>query len=157
MDIPRKQVAYGDPGLHYTFSGNTIPAKGWLPCIVDVKKKVEAALGGKWIFNFVLINRYKDGTDYMGEHRDDESDLERTAPIASVSFGQKRDFVFRHKDARGKKKTRQDLSVVKTTLASGSLLVMYPPTNEFWYHSLPVRKRAAAPRINLTFRVMVKK
>lgn len=155
MDIPRKQTAYGDPGTTYTFSGNTICAKPWLPCIEDVKKKVEAALEDRWKFNFVLVNRYENGNEYMGEHRDDEADLNKYAPIASVSFGQERDFVFRHKDTRGRTKTRADLKPLKISLTNGSLLVMNHPTNEFWYHSLPVRKRALLPRINLTFRVML--
>lgn len=29
---------------------------------------------------------------------------------------------------------------------------MNPPTNTHWYHSLPVRKKILAPRVNLTFR-----
>ena len=106
-------------------------------------------------FNFVLVNRYKDGSDHIGEHRDDERDLCRGAAIASLSFGQARDFVFRHREARGTSARRKDIRPVKIELGHGSLLVMKQPTNREWYHSLPVRKGASSPRINLTFRRMV--
>ena len=43
-----------------------------------------------------FLFRYKDGNDSIGEHRDDEKDLVADSPIASLSLGQKRDFVFKH-------------------------------------------------------------
>lgn len=87
----------------------------------------------------------------MGEHRDDEKELDPLCPIASVSLGAARDFIFRHRDARGKQSCRQ-IEPVKLELAHGSMLLMNPPTNTFWYHSLPVRRKVLLPRINLTFR-----
>lgn len=95
--------------------------------------------------------RYKDGHDHMGEHRDDERELDPLCPIASVSLGAVRDFVFRHRESRGKQCRRQ-INPVKLELAHGSLLLMNSPTNTHWYHSLPARKRVLTPRINLTFR-----
>ena len=150
--IPRRQSAFGDRGLSYTFSGTTVRAHPWTPELQSVRERVEAVVGAS--FNFVLVNRYKDGSDHIGEHRDDESDLCRDAPIASVSLGQARDFVFRHKDSRGRDAKRKDIQSVKMNLQHGSLLVMYPPTNSNWYHSLPPRKNVHLPRINLTFRKM---
>ncbi|XP_076807707.1 DNA oxidative demethylase ALKBH2-like [Clavelina lepadiformis] len=154
--IPRKQVAYGDDGVYYKYSGNRLPAKPWsnVPALLEIKKAVEDALDKQYLFNFVLINRYKDGSDHMGEHRDDEKELAHGAPIASVSLGQARDFIFKHKDNRAKNKSRTDLKPVSILLQPGSLLVMKPPTNTFWYHSLPIRKNVLLPRINLTFRVI---
>lgn len=156
--IPRKQVAFGDDGLSYRFSGNTIPAKPWkqFPLLLEIKKDVERHFKNQYTFNFVLVNRYENGMDYMGEHRDDEKELVLDMPIASVSFGQSRDFIFKHKDNRGKNKSRQDLGKIDLLLENGSLLVMNPPTNSFWYHSLPIRKSIKLPRINLTFRVFKK-
>ncbi|XP_064488802.1 DNA oxidative demethylase ALKBH2-like [Ornithodoros turicata] len=148
--IPRKQVSFGDAGKVYTFSGTNLPAKPWTPLISHLRDIISSYTGYR--YNFVLINRYKDGCDHIGEHRDDESDLDRTAPIASLSFGQAREFVLRHADAR--KKLRH-VDPVKVTLEHGSLLLMNPPTNSFWYHSLPPRKSAMGVRINLTFRCLV--
>ncbi|CAG0893955.1 unnamed protein product [Darwinula stevensoni] len=102
--IPRKQVAYGDTGLTYRFSGITVPAKPWTPLLKALCDAVSHIACTE--FNFVLINRYKDGNDRIGEHRDDEKDLDPAAPIASVSLGQPRDFVLRHQDSRKRQKAR---------------------------------------------------
>lgn len=147
--VPRKQATYGDAGLTYTFSGLTLSPKPWIPVLERVRDRVSSVTGQT--FNFVLVNRYKDGRDHIGEHRDDERELAPGSPIASVSFGARRDFFFRHKDARGRSRSRR-LEVVRLPLAHGSLLMMNHPTNSHWYHSLPVRKKVLAPRVNLTFR-----
>ncbi|XP_070689485.1 DNA oxidative demethylase ALKBH2 [Pempheris klunzingeri] len=147
--IPRKQATYGDTGLTYTYSGVTRLACPWTPTLEYIRDAVTKTTGQT--FNFVLVNRYKDGQDHMGEHRDDEKELDPLCPIASVSLGAARDFIFRHRDARGKQSRRQ-IEPVKLELAHGSLLLMNSPTNTFWYHSLPARKKISLPRINLTFR-----
>ena len=154
--IPRKQAAYGDEGLTYTFSGATVAAQRWsnAPILKNISNLISTLTGHK--FNFVLVNRYNDGDDHMGEHRDDETDLVPKSAIASVSLGQPRDFIFRHRDARGKGAKRK-IDPVKLELSHGSLLLMKHPTNVYWFHSLPVRKKAICPRINLTFREMVVK
>ena len=90
----------------------------------------------------------------MGEHRDDEKDLQTGYPIASLSLGQPRDFIFKHADSRGKHAKRK-IDTVKIELEHGSLLVMGHPTNIYWYHSLPPRKKLVNVRINMTFRKMV--
>lgn len=141
-------MAFGDEGLSYTFSGKTVPARPWIPLLLDIRKTVTEVTGSE--FNFVLINRsvtlrchgkgsqllkkthplecsclcfphafkmengvmdsiicveslvamstcrYKNGDDCIGEHRDDEKDLVQGSLIASLTLGQKRDFVFRH-------------------------------------------------------------
>ncbi|XP_057601956.1 DNA oxidative demethylase ALKBH2 isoform X2 [Hippopotamus amphibius kiboko] len=148
-NVPRKQATYGDAGLTYTFSGLTLSPKPWVPVLERVRDRVSLVTGQT--FNFVLVNRYKDGRDHIGEHRDDERELAPGSPIASVSFGASRDFFFRHKDSRGKHPSRR-MGVVRLQLAHGSLLMMNHPTNTHWYHSLPVRKKILAPRVNLTFR-----
>uniref|UniRef100_A0A914X177 DNA oxidative demethylase ALKBH2 n=1 Tax=Plectus sambesii TaxID=2011161 RepID=A0A914X177_9BILA len=142
VPIPRRQTAYGDHGLTYTFSGNTLPANPWPPLMHRLCLLVSDVADVK--FNFVLVNRYKDGQDYVGAHRDGEKDLDRTAPIASLTLGAARDFVFQHQSARKRKLTdnaagseRKLPENVKLVLEHGSLLLMHPPTNSCWYHSLP--------------------
>ncbi|NWW73758.1 ALKB2 demethylase, partial [Climacteris rufus] len=147
--IPRKVATYGDPELSYTYSGVTFQPKPWLPVLERVRERVTSETGHT--FNFVLINRYKDGLDHIGEHRDDEQELDPRSPIASVSFGACRDLVLRHRQRRGKG-NRGGPGRLSLQLAHGSLLLMNPPTNLHWYHSLPPRRRVLAPRVNLTFR-----
>ncbi|KAF3850846.1 hypothetical protein F7725_012618 [Dissostichus mawsoni] len=118
-DIPRKQATYGDAGLTYTYSRVTRLANSWTPTLEYIRDAVTKTTGQA--FNFVL-------------------ELDPLCPIASVSLGAPRDFIFRHSDARGKQSLRQ-IEPVKLELAHGSLLLMNSPTNTFWYHSLPVRKK----------------
>ncbi|XP_048833239.1 DNA oxidative demethylase ALKBH2 isoform X2 [Brienomyrus brachyistius] len=127
-------------------------AKPWTPTLEYIRDAVGDATGNT--FNFVLVNRYKDGHDHICEHRDDERELDPTCPIASVSLGAARDFVFRHRDSRGQQPQRR-IEPVKLQLAHGSLLLMNQPTNTHWYHSVPPRKRVLTPRINLTFRRII--
>lgn len=151
--IPRQQVAYGDEGLKYTFSGKTVPALQWPPVLLELRDLLTRVTGHE--FNFVLINRYRNGQDHIGEHRDDEKDLDRASPIASLSLGQTRDFVFKHADARRSGDQKRDIPLVKLLLSHGSLMMMNPPTNKYWYHSLPPRKSCPGVRLNLTFRKML--
>jgi alpha-ketoglutarate-dependent dioxygenase alkB family protein 2 len=150
-NVPRKQASYGEDGLKYKFSGKTVSAQPWIPFLKELRDVLASKVGVS--FNFVLVNRYKDGSDHMGEHKDDEHELVSRSPIASLSFGEARDFVFRHQDSRGSKGVKR-IVPVKLNLQSGSILLMNYPTNSYWYHSLPVRKRCLGPRINLTFRQM---
>ncbi|KAG7163651.1 DNA oxidative demethylase ALKBH2-like, partial [Homarus americanus] len=145
------KATYGDPGLTYKYSGIKTPARPWPQPLEAVRELVCKVTGHK--YNFVLVNRYKDGSDKMGEHKDDEKDLDAQTPIASVSLGQPRDFYFRHQDARPPKKLNIDK--VQLQLQHGSLLLMNPPTNQYWYHALPPRKSAPGIRINLTFRKII--
>lgn len=153
-NIPRQQVAYGDEGMSYKFSGITVPAKTWIPPL-EAARDLISGLTGTY-FNFVLVNRYRNGSDHIGEHRDNEVDLDRNACIASVSLGQQRTFVLKHADVRKKGTKKRNIPLVKFELQHGSLLLMNPPTNQFWYHSVPARKNAPGVRINLTFRKLLK-
>ncbi|XP_071941531.1 uncharacterized protein [Antedon mediterranea] len=149
FNIPRKQVSFGDSGLTYKYSGNTVPALPWPPFLKDLRDLLKSVTGH--YFNFVLVNRYATGSDYIGEHKDDEKDMNHFSPIASVSLGQPRMFRFRHGDARGKSPKRI-IEPVTVDLKHGTLLMMNYPTNEYWYHSLPKNQSIKLPRINLTFR-----
>lgn len=152
--IPRKQVAYGEPGLYYSFSGVKVPTKDWnekdnIVCTVlrNIKHKVEVFTGKK--FNFVLINRYADGNDNIGYHCDDEKELGDDASIIGVSLGSERDFKFKAKKDFYPQKLESDLTMV---LHHGSIVAMNDPTNKYWMHSIPKRSSVKKPRISLTFR-----
>jgi len=156
--IPRLQCAYGDPGITYSFSQTRVPSKPWVPILLTIKQEVEKLVNCK--FNFVLANKYLDGKHSIGEHKDDEAELEE-APIVGVSFGQARDFVLRH-EMNVKKKYKEKYEGIKNadnyaiTLQHCSAIILNPPTNSKWYHSVPSRsvRTVSGPRISLTFRKM---
>ncbi len=98
-------------------------------------------------FNGVLVTLYRDGNDSVGWHSDDEKEFGEDPIIGSVSFGETRDFVLRHR-------YRRELPHVKCALRHGSLLLMGRGSQTRWAHQLPKRKRIARPRINLTLRTV---
>lgn len=53
--IPRQQVAFGDKGVCYKFSGTVVPAQPWPHPLLQLKDKICAAKGVD--YNFVLVNR----------------------------------------------------------------------------------------------------
>lgn len=133
--VPRLLAWYGDAGLNYRYSGADHPCDGWLPALDRLRQRLQAVL--ELPFNFVLVNRYRHGADYMGWHRDDERGMGRW--VASVSVGAERRLLVR---ADGQQRSQ------RLDLAPGSLLVMDGRLR----HSLPRTRTAAGERINLTFR-----
>lgn len=111
-----------------------------MPVLQAIKRKVEAL--SKDVYNFVLVNRYRNGYDSIGSHRDDEVDLDEACSIASVSLGETRTMIF---ERAGAKRHAIDL-------IDGSVLVMRPPTNRHWSHRIPKESHRPGVRINLTFR-----
>ena len=142
--VPRLTAFYGDPGIRYRYSGTVHIAQGWYPLLADIRDHLFEVLDLS--FNSVLANLYRDGNDYMGWHSDDESELQNSPVIASVSLGAERPFYLRHKEKRH--------DPYHISLPSGALLVMGHNTQRSWQHSLPRRLRIKSPRINLTFRTI---
>ena len=128
--------------LSYSYSGIRLEPKPWTPILLDLKARVEALT--EQPFNSVLLNYYRDQNDSMGMHSDDERELGRRPAIASLSLGEERTFILKHK-------TRKDLKTARLKLPPGSLLLMSGNTQRCWQHSIPKRAHADA-RINLTFR-----
>ncbi|KIA88149.1 alpha-ketoglutarate-dependent dioxygenase AlkB family protein [Kaistella jeonii] len=143
--ITKRKVAwYGDENFEYTYSNSTKKALKWTPQLLELKKLTEEKTGEK--FNSCLLNLYHDGNEGMAYHSDGEKDLKKNGAIASLSFGAERKFSFKHKITKEK---------VELVLANGSLLIMKDQTQSFWVHRLPPTKKIFAPRINLTFRMIV--
>jgi alkylated DNA repair dioxygenase AlkB len=139
----RKVCHYGDPGVVYTYAGMARATEPWPPILRDLKPRVEAATGQ--VFNYALLNLYRDGRDRLGYHSDSTSGLTSTT-IASVSLGAERDFQLKPNMGMAKTKTMK--------LAHGSLLVMKGNTQETHQHALPPRARVKEPRINITWRAI---
>jgi alkylated DNA repair dioxygenase AlkB len=139
---PRLTALYGDSNKPYSYSNITMFPNQWSPTLLGIKQDIEAICDQK--FTSVLLNLYRYGTDSNGWHSDNEKELGKHPFIASVSFGAKRSFQFKHKLDKSLK--------FKLELEHGSLLLMGGPTQEFWKHQIPKTKRKIDPRINLTFR-----
>lgn len=101
----------------------------------------------KFIYNFCLLNLYHNGQEGMAWHREDEKDLAKNGSIASLSFGATRKFAIKHKTTKYKHVFE---------LHSGDLLEMKDQAQSHWVHNILTTKKVFTPRINLTFRQMVK-
>jgi alkylated DNA repair dioxygenase AlkB len=143
---PRLTAWYGHRNKVYTYSGITMYPRNWIQGLLTIKEKIEPIAQVK--FNSVLLNLYRDGKDSMGWHSDNERELGKQPVIASVSFGGERRFLIKPRDK--KNTTREEI-----ILTHGSLLIMAGDTQEYWLHQIPKTSKFVAPRINLTFRVII--
>ena len=125
----------------FRYSGGVEPTHAWTPELADIGARAGDVAGVA--FNSVLANLYRDGSDSMGAHRDDEPEFGARPVIASVNLGATRDFVIRN-DVTGERHV--------IALGHGDLLVMSGRSQLDWSHSVPKRARVARPRINLTYR-----
>lgn len=143
---PRLVAWYGDRGSDYTYSGIRLTPLPWTDLLLEVRRRVEAVTVAS--FNSVLLNYYRDNRDSMGLHSDDEPELGERPVIASVSLGEERTFLLKHK-------VNKLAKPVRLRLASGSLLLMMGETQRYWKHGIAKEARPCGPRINLTFRRIV--
>jgi alkylated DNA repair dioxygenase AlkB len=140
---PRLIAWYGDVGKNYTYSGIFLEALPWTQALLDIKSRVEAA--ARTDFNSVLLNYYRDHRDSMGLHSDDEPELGERPILASLSLGEERTFILKHKSEKA-------LKPVRLKLASGSLLLIKGDTQRYWKHGIDKETCPCGPRVNLTFR-----
>jgi alkylated DNA repair dioxygenase AlkB len=143
---PRLSAWYGDSGKNYRYSGILLKPLPWTPGLLDIKSRVEAAT--RTNFNSVLLNYYRDHRDSMGLHSDDEPELGKQPILASLSLGEERIFILKHR----RDKT---LKPVRLKLASSGLLLMKGETQRYWKHGIDKEARPCGPRVNLTFRRIV--
>lgn len=136
--IPRQIVAFGDQDLSCTFSGLTLSSQPWSPFLLEIKNCVENLTGAD--YNFVIVNRYGDGNACMGQHKDNEPDLEGS--VGLLSFGETRSLIFKRQQCKDK--------IVE--LIPNSLIMINSPTNKLWTHGIPRQKKRAGACINLAFR-----
>ncbi len=142
---PRLCAWHGDADASYAYSGLTLTPLPFTPLLQMIKQAVEQASGHR--FNSVLLNYYRDGRDSMGMHSDDEPELGPEPVIASLSLGACRSFILKH---------RRSKRTVKLELGDGSLLLMSGATQTHWLHGIHKTARPCGPRLNLTFRKIVK-
>lgn len=144
--VPRKTAWYGYEGFNYKYSGILCNPEPWTKELLGIKRVIESFLPES-DFNSVLLNLYRDGSDKVSWHADDEKGLGINPLIASVSLGATRRFDLKHKTDPDEK--------LQLELAPGSLVIMKGALQHNWLHQIPVQKRITASRINLTYRTIV--
>lgn len=145
IPMPRLMAWYGDPGKSYSYSGITVYPHPWTRTLLEIKSRIEPVCGEA--FNSVLLNLYRNEEDSVAWHADDEPELGLKPAIASVSFGETRRFMLKHRHDQTQK--------AQIALTDGSLLLMKGMTQHCWLHQVPKEARPCGPRINLTFRNII--
>ncbi len=125
----------------YRYSGIVNEPAPWPKALVVLQGRLRRELGVD--FNSCLANLYRDGTDSMGYHSDNEPELGERPTIASISLGGRRRFVLRHRASRER---------WSWDLGRGDLLVMRDESQSDYAHAVPKTSRPVRPRMNLTFR-----
>ena len=143
---PRMTSLHGHTTDPYGYSGIVMQPNPMSKSLLDIEQKLEAYTNET--FTTVLLNLYRDGQDSNGWHADNEKELGVNPVIASVSLGASRFFHLKHNTDKSQK--------LKLELTHGSLLLMEGTTQHFWKHQIAKTAKAVAPRINLTFRKVLK-
>lgn len=147
--MPRLGTWYADDGAAYEYSGVTMAAESVVPSSVgQMRQLVADALGVP--FPYVLVTLYRDGRDSVGWHADDEPLFGGNPLVASLSLGAERRFELK---AKPEVDAAEETAELHLALPHGSLLVMWPPTQQRCLHRVPKEPdQPTAERINLTFR-----
>lgn len=136
----RQKFLFGDDGIIYTVNYHgketNYQVLPWLSVLLDIKNILQTITGD--IYTVCSIQRYPHGGVGIDPHRDKEMKLGTT--ILGLSLGAQRNLVL----SRGDK-------ILTLPLPSGSVYILYPPTNSYWLHSIP-KDSTLTPRISLTFR-----
>ncbi len=144
VKVPRLMCWYGDKGANYQYSGVIHHPLPWSTPLLEIKQKIQAS--HKHSFNTVMGNLYRNGSDSMGCHADDEKELGKNPTIASLSLGEERLLRFRHSKHK---------EIIDVILGHGDLLFMSGVIQHHWKHELPKTKKNKLERINLTFRQII--
>ena len=144
---PRLVSFYGDNWVCYKYSQTTFCGSGRSPLLENIKKCIIDIYPEAITINSVLCNLYRDGSDSMWWHADDEAELWKDPYIYSVSLWVSRNFQIKSK------LSKQKYSII---LEDNSIIIMWSKSQIDWLHSISKTKTIIWPRINLTFRTIVK-
>lgn len=150
MGIQHRDIGFfSDQSIGYQYAGQVSSAMplSSAPIIQWLIGQVNKSLGTH--FNGALVNRYRDGTKYIGAHSDDEKGLE-SGPnkVVGVSFGATRTFRIRDKKSGN--------IVYNYEWESGTLVIMGGDFQKEFKHEIPQQKLVTGERISVTFRCHTK-
>jgi alkylated DNA repair dioxygenase AlkB len=136
---------FSNSSIGYYYSNQiakSIPLTNSLSIILDlINNKFNAD------FNGILVNKYKDGNDYISAHSDDEKTLDSVTVVA-ISVGAIRTFRIRSKID---KKIHTDIKA-----APFQIIHMYGDFQKEFTHEIPIEKKVTETRYSLTFRKHLK-
>ena len=156
---PRDVAYHSDHGVHpIIYSRITRYGSGWTPNLLLLREFLQSHYcstpflprkPSNPTLNCVLINRYLNGQDSMGEHSDDESFLGSDPFIITVSLGYTRALVWK------KKSNQLDVNrkVATLQMKDSSVMIMLGKSIQTQFsHQVPKTKLIVGVRWSLSFR-----
>lgn len=95
--------------------------------------------------NHALVQHYRSGADWIGEHADKTVDVVRGSAIVNVSLGARRTMTLRMKKDR-QPSSEERRPAQRIPLPHNSMFVLGLATNRAWQHGIAADKRAAGER-----------
>ena len=143
---PRLNKTYG---AAYTYSGKYNAATDIPDFLMDIADAAAIAIGyKKGYFNQVLLNYYRDGSDSIGKHSDNEPELGPNPRVASISLGAVRTFYIVDRFNSSKQ--------YGIPLQNGQLLAMGKNSQTHYMHYIPKDYNCKTPRVSITLRSIKK-
>ena len=132
---------FSDTSIGYKYSKKLMKSKPLSNCMTELLDIINKMMRAE--FNGVLVNKYMDGSDYISAHSDDETSLDTTIGVVSISYGAERIFRIRNKN---------DKSIVcdEPTTHCG-ILHMGVNFQKVYTHEIPIQKKIKESRISFTF------
>ena len=132
---------FSNESIGYYYSGQLAKSKPLQPNIKHLMDIINARFNTQ--YNGILVNKYDDGNNYISDHSDDETNLDKEGVIA-ISYGAVRKFRIRDKI------TKKIIMDIPTT--SNSIIHMGGDFQKEFTHGIPVEKKVTGERYSLTFR-----
>jgi alkylated DNA repair dioxygenase AlkB len=115
------------------------------PALKNITEYINEKYNCNIIYDSVLLNKYRDGNDYISWHSDKEA--KANTLVVMISLGVMRTFALRRKNEE-----KDGLNYLEFKLESGSIFIMGGDSQNNWKHSLLKNKNVKDERISLVFR-----
>ena len=141
---------FSDASSGYEYSGQIIPAQPLTCYMMNLLGLLQEEYGVA--FNGLLVNRYRDGTNYVSPHGDNEKGLDQSAGVVIVSWGAKRLFRLRENAPHERPADPIVFKGVETR-AYYALQMAGERFQKDLKHEVPQQKRVAGERVSITARL----
>ena len=132
---------FSDQSEGYRYSGQIMKSQNLTPNLKILLQETNKIFESN--YNGILVNRYKDGTENIGAHSDDEKALDKSGVVA-ISYGHPRKFRIRNKFT---KKIIKDISTQE-----GMFIQMGGDFQKEFTHEIPKELKIKEIRYSFTFR-----
>lgn len=173
--ISRLQKWYHDDGNYFSKKWVNQDIQRWKSheheqWLLELRKKVQLTVNrlfetelekfsgcNKPSINSSLLNFYRDGSDFINYHKDDEQIFGDNPSVAMLAFGQERYLDFKRIINTNKQYplifNKEEESMDKSFLIKpGSLFIMMGAVQKYYCHGVKKNKNISDPRYSVTFR-----